>query len=211
MGLEVEDLCDDRVRLRSPLEVLDRDAILAWLGTESRRTLEAVEVLFETGSTNQYLLDLARGGRSGRASRLPGRSAERGSRTRGAPLLFHSRRQCIFSPFSGRSKGCSRGALGTQPGDRGRGRVRSRIGRRSTGSGSSGRTTFSSGGEKRAASCSRSDRTGGKVGFSSPGSASMSKWPPRWGGRSTSLGPTSTESSAACRAVTGSRAGSSTG
>ena len=60
LGLEVEDLCDDRVCLRSPFEVLDRDAILAWLGTESRRTLETVEVLFETGSTNQYLLDLAR-------------------------------------------------------------------------------------------------------------------------------------------------------
>ena len=59
-GLEVQDLCDGRVRLRSPFEVLDRDAILAWLGTESRRALEAVEVLFETGSTNQHLLDLAR-------------------------------------------------------------------------------------------------------------------------------------------------------
>lgn len=56
----MEELRDDRVRLRSPLEALDRDAILAWLGTESRRTLETVEVLFETGSTNQYLLDLAR-------------------------------------------------------------------------------------------------------------------------------------------------------
>ena len=60
LGLEVEELRDDRVRLRLPLEALDRDAILAWLGTESRRTLETVEVLFETGSTNQYLLDLAR-------------------------------------------------------------------------------------------------------------------------------------------------------
>ena len=60
LGLEVEDLGDDRVRLRSPLEVLDRDAILDWLGTESRRALETVEVLFETGSTNQYLLELAR-------------------------------------------------------------------------------------------------------------------------------------------------------
>ena len=59
-GLEVQALSDGRVRLRSPLEVLDRDAILAWLGTESRRTLDTVEVLFETGSTNQYLLDLAR-------------------------------------------------------------------------------------------------------------------------------------------------------
>lgn len=59
-GLEMQALSDGRVRLRSPLEVLDRDAILAWLGTESRHTLEAVEVLFETGSTNQYLLDLAR-------------------------------------------------------------------------------------------------------------------------------------------------------
>lgn len=55
-GLEVQTLSDGRVRLRSPLEVLDRDAILAWLGTESRRALETVEVLFETGSTNQLSL-----------------------------------------------------------------------------------------------------------------------------------------------------------
>ena len=58
-GLEVQTLSDGRVRLRSPLEVLDRDAILAWLGAESRHALETVEVLFEAGSTNQYLLDLA--------------------------------------------------------------------------------------------------------------------------------------------------------
>ncbi len=59
-GLEVEDLRDDRVRLGSPLEVLDRNAILACLGAQSRRNLEDLEVLFETRSTNQYLLDLAR-------------------------------------------------------------------------------------------------------------------------------------------------------
>ena len=59
-GLEVEFLSGGRARLRSPLEVLDRDAIVAWLGADSRRTLEALDVLFETGSTNQHLLDIAR-------------------------------------------------------------------------------------------------------------------------------------------------------
>ena len=59
-GLEVEVLSGGRARLRTPLEVLDRDAIIARLGADSRRILEALDLLFETGSTNQYLLDLAR-------------------------------------------------------------------------------------------------------------------------------------------------------
>ena len=59
-GLEVESLARGRVRLRSPLEVLDRDAVLASLGIGSRSVLESLEVLFEVASTNQYLLDLAR-------------------------------------------------------------------------------------------------------------------------------------------------------
>ena len=61
-GLEVEVLSGGRVRLRSPLEALDRDAVLAWLGVNARRILEALDVLFEVSSTNQYLLDLAREG-----------------------------------------------------------------------------------------------------------------------------------------------------
>ena len=59
-GLEVEWLAGDRVRLQSPFDALDRDAIVAWLGACSRRALEDLEVLFEVGSTNQFLLDLAR-------------------------------------------------------------------------------------------------------------------------------------------------------
>ena len=59
-GLEVEVLSGGRARLRTPLEVLDRNAIIARLGADSRRILEALDLLFETGSTNQYLLDLAR-------------------------------------------------------------------------------------------------------------------------------------------------------
>ena len=59
-GLEVESLAPGRVRLRSPLEVLDRDAVLASLGPSSRSALESLEVFFEVGSTNQHLLDLAR-------------------------------------------------------------------------------------------------------------------------------------------------------
>ena len=61
-GLEVESRSDGRVRLLSPVEVLDRDAILDSLGREARRALTALEVLFEVDSTNQYLLDLARSG-----------------------------------------------------------------------------------------------------------------------------------------------------
>ena len=59
-GLELEELAGDAVRLRSPMDVLDRDAVLAALGPGARRTLEALDLLFEVGSTNQYLLDLAR-------------------------------------------------------------------------------------------------------------------------------------------------------
>ena len=59
-GLEVELFADGRVCLRSPLELLDRKAMLGWLGASARRTLEALDVLFETGSTNQFLLDFAR-------------------------------------------------------------------------------------------------------------------------------------------------------
>ena len=66
LGLDVVSLDDGRVRLRSPMEVLDSGAVLAWLGRESRDVLEALEVLFEVGSTNQYLLDLARGGEAPR-------------------------------------------------------------------------------------------------------------------------------------------------
>ena len=61
-GLDVESLSGGRVCLRSPIEVLDRDTVLAVMGAGSRRSLEALDVLFEVGSTNQVLLDLARDG-----------------------------------------------------------------------------------------------------------------------------------------------------
>ena len=59
-GLPVDSLHDGRVRLRSPMEALDRDAVLSGLGGESRLALEKMEIFFEVESTNQYLLDLAR-------------------------------------------------------------------------------------------------------------------------------------------------------
>ena len=113
-GLEVEDLCDDRVRLRSPLEVLDRDAILAWLGTESRRTLEAVEVLFETGSTNQYLLDLARGVDpvAPRACLAEVQSAGRG---RGGRPFFSTLGGSVLLSILWPVKGSPAGLLGLSP------------------------------------------------------------------------------------------------
>ena len=79
-GLEVEVLSHGRMRLRSPFEMLDRDAILPWLGASSRRALQNLEVLFEVGSTNQYLLDLAREGQAAapRACLVEVQSAGRG-------------------------------------------------------------------------------------------------------------------------------------
>ena len=59
-GLPVDSLDDGRIRLRAPMEALDRDAVLSALGGESRRALEKMEIFFEVDSTNQYLLDLAR-------------------------------------------------------------------------------------------------------------------------------------------------------
>ena len=59
-GLEVEALPDGRVRLSSSFEMLDAGALLAELAPSRRRVLDAVDLLFEVGSTNQYLLDLAR-------------------------------------------------------------------------------------------------------------------------------------------------------
>ncbi len=61
-GLGVESLADGRVGVRPRIEVLDRDAVLARLGPRSRPSLAALDVLFEVGSTNQHLLDVARGG-----------------------------------------------------------------------------------------------------------------------------------------------------
>ena len=79
-GLETEHLSDGRVRLPSPIEALDHDAVLAWIGADSRHALEALEVLFETDSTNQFLLDLARGGETAapRACLAETQSAGRG-------------------------------------------------------------------------------------------------------------------------------------
>ena len=59
-GLPVDSLDDGRVRLRSPMEVLDRDVILSSLGGRARLALEKMEIFFEVESTNQYLLDRAR-------------------------------------------------------------------------------------------------------------------------------------------------------
>ena len=61
-GLEVEPRPGGSVRLRSRFDLLDRDAMLCELGPDSRRRLEALDLLFEVGSTNQFLLDLARDG-----------------------------------------------------------------------------------------------------------------------------------------------------
>ena len=59
-GLPVDSLDDGRVRLRSPMEVLDRDVVLSGLGGGARLALEKMEIFFEVESTSQYLLDLAR-------------------------------------------------------------------------------------------------------------------------------------------------------
>ena len=59
-GLEIVALPEGRVRLPSSFEMLDAGLLLAELDPARRRVLEAVDVLFEVGSTNQHLLDLAR-------------------------------------------------------------------------------------------------------------------------------------------------------
>ena len=59
-GLDIVTLPDGRVRLPTPFESLDATAVLAEIAPLRRRLLDAVEVLFEVGSTNQYLLDVAR-------------------------------------------------------------------------------------------------------------------------------------------------------
>lgn len=61
-GLGVESRPDGSVGLRPAIEFLDRDVVLARLGSRSRDSLAALDLLFEVGSTNQHLLDLARDG-----------------------------------------------------------------------------------------------------------------------------------------------------
>jgi BirA family biotin operon repressor/biotin-[acetyl-CoA-carboxylase] ligase len=62
LGLEVEGITGKGYRLSSPLEMLDRENICHHLDAAAKGVPVAVEVLFETGSTNQYLLDSQAGG-----------------------------------------------------------------------------------------------------------------------------------------------------
>lgn len=62
LGLEVEGVTGRGYRLSSPLEMLDREHIRNLLDFSSGSVPVNIEVLFETGSTNQYLLDAQAGG-----------------------------------------------------------------------------------------------------------------------------------------------------
>jgi BirA family biotin operon repressor/biotin-[acetyl-CoA-carboxylase] ligase len=61
LGLEVEGITGKGYRLSSPLEMLDREYICNHLDGTARGVPVAVKVLFETGSTNQYLLEAQAG------------------------------------------------------------------------------------------------------------------------------------------------------
>jgi BirA family biotin operon repressor/biotin-[acetyl-CoA-carboxylase] ligase len=56
-GLQVEIGPAQAYRLTSPLEFLERERIVSALTPEARACLTCIEVLFQTGSTNQVLLD----------------------------------------------------------------------------------------------------------------------------------------------------------
>ena len=57
LGLEIERVRGRGYRLAAPLQLLQEDAINARLDAAARGIPVRVQVLFETGSTNQYLLD----------------------------------------------------------------------------------------------------------------------------------------------------------
>lgn len=79
LGLDLERVRGRGYRLPAPLELLDAGAILERLEPAARRAVSRPEILFETASTNQYLLEeLDRGTVHGRAVLAEYQTAGRG-------------------------------------------------------------------------------------------------------------------------------------
>ncbi len=81
-GLRVKAIPGRGYRLEHPLELLDRDAILAGLGPRGQALLGGLELLTETASTNRYLIERAEELPSGHACLAEYQHAGRGRRGR---------------------------------------------------------------------------------------------------------------------------------
>jgi len=78
LGLAFESSPGRGYRLESPLELLDRDRILAAIVPEARRQAHALEILAEVDSTNRHLLDKPGGAGAGQVCLAEHQSAGRG-------------------------------------------------------------------------------------------------------------------------------------
>ena len=56
-GITIEAVSGKGYCLQTPVQLLDEKIILSWLPATAAQSLQKLEILFETSSTNQYLLD----------------------------------------------------------------------------------------------------------------------------------------------------------